>query len=130
MSLYLAAAPTREGNVELYTVLSDPRWNHSGDRVSYRLEFDEFTWTMRARGNGNDFLVLWRDIDKFLEFMEDIASQELTSLYGESGALLANFSLDGSRSATIDLEICVENSGATFGRRGFSVDSVESVMKH
>ena len=50
--------------------------------------------------------------------MEDVAGRERTTLCADAGALLANFSLERSRSATVALEYCVERLGVTLGGPG------------
>ena len=82
---------------------------------------------MRGWGNGSEVVVHWNDIDSFLAFMEDVASSELATLLSSSGNVLAAFSLDGSRSATIDLENCVKFRGIALAEQDFEVQSIESV---
>lgn len=127
VSFYLAASPFHDERPEVYTVLSDPRWNISPERKKYQLEFDDTTWTMQGWGDGSELVVHWRDVGNFLAFMEDVASNELATLFSSAGNVLAVFSLEGSRSATIDLESCVKFRGVALAEQGFEVRNIESV---
>ena len=48
VSLLLAAAPSANGVAQVHTVLSEPRWTHTGRPLAYRLDCDEFAWVMRG----------------------------------------------------------------------------------
>ena len=111
VTLSLAVSADQGNGAELYTLFADPRWNHDGGQQVFELAFDDFTWRMPGWGVGSLVLVHWRDSDRFREFMEDIAGKAQASLSDDTGALLADFSLQGSRSATTDLEYCVEDLG-------------------
>ncbi|MCB1337462.1 MAG: hypothetical protein KDK10_08420 [Maritimibacter sp.] len=128
VSLSLAVAPQDDGSVAPYVALSDPRWELPDEIVTIKLEFEAFTWEIRGTGHGNDFTMRWGDMAKFLEFMEDIASRENVTLRARDGEILAVWSLEGSRSATIDLERCIETRGAFLNETSpFDVRRIESL---
>lgn len=125
ISLYLAATPFRDRRPEVYTVLSETRWHISPERKKYRLAFEDTTWTMQGWGSGSELVVRWTDVDTFLAFMEDVASQELATLISSTGDKLAVFSLEGSRSATIDMESCVKSKGVPLAVSDLDIRNIE-----
>lgn len=128
VSLSLAVSPQGDGAVVPYVVLSDPRWALPFEIITIKLEFEEFTWSIRGTGSGNEFTMRWDDMAKFLEFMEDIASRDSVTLRSRDGEVLAVWSLDGSRSATLDLERCIETRGAALAEISpFDIRGVQSL---
>lgn len=115
MSLTLVATPSENGPPELYSILSDPRWNLRGEVTTYLLDLEDVSWTFKGWGSGEQILNKWDDTGKFLRYMEHVASRELVTAYTDDHGFLMRFSLDGSRSATIALERCVKSHGDSWG---------------
>lgn len=125
MSLLLVATPSRTGAPEVYSILNDVRWNLPGELTTYRLDFEDVWWQFEGWGSGDQVINHWQDVSEFLRYMEHVASRELVTAETASGKFLMRFSLEGSRSATIALERCVQDHGAPFVEApGLSVQGI------
>lgn len=88
--------------------------------MNLRIDLDSGRyWTMGARGRGTSVLANWGESEDYLDFMEDIASNQDATLKTDDGKVLAVFSLSGSRKATIELAKCVKRlTGRPLDPRG------------
>jgi len=104
---FLVVTPSRESKPDAHIIFENSQWDIPRQRLDYRIRFDQNTWRMQGRGRGPAVVTGWSDLENFLDFMEDVASNQGMVLMTQDEDQLAAFSLAGSRDATIAIEDCV-----------------------